>query len=155
MRVMADAAAFQLAQFNISTLRHPMDHPAIADFADGLDEINHLADASAGFVWRLQTDSGDLTSVRPYDDPDVIVNLSVWESVDALRDFAYRSGHLGFLRRRTEWFVPMTGETVVAWWVPAGHRPDLDESIERLAQLNARGPTPAAFSLRQPFAAPM
>ena len=148
-------AASHLAQFNISTLRHPLDHPVLADFVAGLDEINGLADRSDGFVWRLQTEAGDLTAVRPYDDPEVIVNLSVWTSLDALRAFAYRSGHLTFLRRRAEWFVPMPGETVVAWWVPAGHRPDIAESKDRLARLNASGSTPDAFSVRRPFPAPV
>jgi hypothetical protein len=144
------AEGFELAQFNISTLLHPIDHPDIADFVDGLETINHLADASPGFVWRLQTDSGDLTSIRPYDDPEVIVNLSVWSSVEALRDFAYRSGHRDFLRRRNEWFVPMPDDSLVAWWVPAGHRPDIDEGKARLAHLAAHGSGPRAFTLRQP-----
>lgn len=151
---MVDQAAHHLAQFNISTLRRPLDDPMLADFVAGLDDINGLADRSDGFVWRLQTDAGDLTSVRPYDDPDVIVNLSVWTSLEALRAFAYRSGHLEFLRRRTEWFVPMPGDTVVAWWVPVGHRPDIAESIDRLARLNASGSTPDAFSMRRPFPPP-
>jgi heme-degrading monooxygenase HmoA len=147
-------AAYHLAQFNISTLRQPLDHPDIADFVAGLEAINGLADRSDGFVWRLQTDAGDLTSVRPYDDPDVIVNLSVWASLDALRAFAYRSGHLSFLRRRAEWFVPMAGESVVAWWVTAGHLPDIAEAKDRLERLNAAGSTPDAFSLKRPFPPP-
>lgn len=145
---------YHLAQFNISTLRQPLDHPSLADFVGGLDAINALADESAGFVWRLQTEAGDLTAVRPYDDPEVIVNLSVWASMDALREFAYRSGHLAFLRRRAEWFVPMEGETAVAWWVDAGHRPDIAESQDRLARLNASGSRADAFSLRRPFPPP-
>jgi hypothetical protein len=147
-------AAHHLAQFNISTLRQPLDHPDLADFVAGLEEINGLADRSDGFVWRLQTDDGDLTSLRPYADPEVIVNLTVWTSVDALRAFAYRSGHLAFLRRRSEWFVPMVVESVVAWWVTAGHLPDIAEAKDRLARLNASGSSPDAFSLRQAFAPP-
>jgi hypothetical protein len=145
---------YHLAQFNISTLRQPLDHPEIADFVAGLEAINGLADRSDGFVWRLQTDAGDLTSVRPFDDPEIIVNLSVWTSIDALRAFAYRSGHLDFLRRRAEWFVPMAGESVVGWWVPAGHLPDITEAKDRLARLNASGSAPDAFSLRRPFPSP-
>lgn len=128
-----------------------MDHPAIADFAAGLELINGLADKSPGFVWRLQTDSGDLTSVRPYEDPDVIVNLTVWETPEALREFAYRSDHLSFLRRRGDWFIPMDGEVVVGWWVPAGHLPDIDEAKARLAHLIEHGPTAHAFGIRKPF----
>jgi hypothetical protein len=148
------AVTHHLAQFNISTLRRPLDHPDLAGFVGGLEEINGLADRSDGFVWRLQTDAGDLTSLRPYDDPEVIVNLTVWTSVEALRAFAYRSGHLAFLRRRSEWFVPMPGESVVAWWVPAGHRPDVPEAKDRLQRLNAAGSTPDAFNLRQAFPPP-
>lgn len=151
---MTGAGRHHLAQFNISTLRQPLDHPELAGFVAGLDAINRLADRSDGFVWRLQTDSGDLTSVRPYDDPEIIVNLSVWTSVEALRAFAYRSDHLGYLRRRAEWFTPMPGEAVVAWWVPAGHRPDIAEGKDRLARVNASGPGPDAFTLRRPFPPP-
>jgi len=147
-------AQHELAQFNISTLRAPLDHPDIADFVAGLTVVNGLADRSPGFVWRLQGDDGDLTSVRPYEDERVIVNLSVWADVAALRDFAYRSAHLDFLRRRGEWFEPMVGETLVAWWAPIGHRPSIDEAKLRLALLNERGPSPDAFGVRRPFPPP-
>ena len=112
--------------------------------------MNAVADASPGFVWRLQTDDGDATALRVFPDPEVIVNLSVWTSVDALRDFVYRSDHTPFLRRRADWFDHMTAPAVALWWVPAGHLPDVAEARDRLDFLAAHGPTPYAFGLRSP-----
>jgi hypothetical protein len=143
--------AYQLAELNIGRTVAPLDDPALADFVGNLDPINALGDGSPGFVWRLQDEFGAATSIRAYDDPLMIVNLTVWESVAALRDFAYRSRHVGFLRRRREWFVPLDGPSLVLWWVPTGHRPTLDEAKARLEHLAAHGPTPAAFTLKTSF----
>jgi hypothetical protein len=147
--------AFQLAQINIARPRFPLDHPGIADFMAGLTEINALADAAPGFVWRLVDDSGnDATSLRPYGQ-DVMVNMSVWVSLEALRDYLYRTAHLDYLRRRREWFThDDVGEYLALWWVPAGHLPTVDEARERLDHLAAHGPGRYAFTLRQPFPAP-
>jgi hypothetical protein len=142
----------QLAQFNIGRLVAPREDPAVAEFMDALDEINALADASPGFVWRAQSDEGNLTSVALEGDPQLIPNLSVWTSVEALRDFAYRSDHAAFLRRRREWFEPLDRAFLVAWWVEDGERPTVDEGMARLARLEADGPTPLAFTLRRSFA---
>jgi GNAT superfamily N-acetyltransferase len=137
-----------LAQVNVARLRHPIDHPATADFVAGLVPVNAVADASPGFVWRLQTDDGDATALRVFPDPEVIVNLSVWTSVEALRAFIYRSDHTAFLRRRGEWFDRMSTPSVALWWVPADHLPDIAEARARLDFLVANGPTPYAFGLR-------
>jgi hypothetical protein len=144
-----------LAQVNVARLRHPIDDPATADFVAGLVPVNALADASPGFVWRLQTDDGDATALRVFPDPEVIVNLSVWTSVDALRDFVYRSDHTAFLRRRAEWFDRITTPAVALWWVPAGHLPDVAEARHRLDLLHANGPSPSAFGLRTPEPPPL
>lgn len=141
----------ELAQINIGRLRAPIDHPDTAAFADALDEINALAEASAGFVWRFQTDEGNATSVHPFPDEMVIINMSVWTSIEALSDYVFRTDHTGFLRRRSEWFERMPEASVALWWVPAGHRPTPAEGIERLDRLRANGPTPAAFTFRQAF----
>jgi hypothetical protein len=133
-----------LAQVNVARLRHPIDHPATADFVAGLVPVNAVADASPGFVWRLQTDDGDATALRAFPDPEVIVNLSVWTSVDALRDFVYHSDHTPFLRRRADWFDRMTAPAVALWWVPAGHLPDVAEARDRLDFRAAHGPTVSA-----------
>jgi hypothetical protein len=119
----------------------------MAGFRAGLEPINALADGAPGFVWRLQTDDGDATAIRPYADERMIVNMSVWESIEALRAFVYASGHTSVMRNRRAWFDKL--ETyLVLWWVPAGHEPTIDEAKERLEHLKRRGPTPYAFTFR-------
>jgi GNAT superfamily N-acetyltransferase len=139
-----------LAQVNVGRLQHPLDHPDIADFVAGLAPVNALADASPGFVWRLQTEEGDATALRVFPDPQMLVNMSVWTSVDALRDFVYRTAHTPFLRRRAEWFERLDTPSVALWWIPAGHEPDVDEARSRLDFLALHGPSPYAFGLRAP-----
>lgn len=141
-----------LAQLNIARLRFPLDGPELKDFVDALPEINALGDNSPGFVWRLQDESGDATGVANPFGKDVILNLTLWESVEALRAYIYHTPHLEFMRRRREWFdhegLP---ETLVLWWVPEGHLPTVDEAAERLAHLAQHGPTEHAFTLRKSF----
>ena len=144
---------YQLAQLNIATLLEPIDSPRLADFVANLDRINALAEQSPGFVWRLQDESGDATAIRHFGD-DVIVNMSVWESVEALHAFAFRSAHVDILRRRREWFERAPEAYAALWWVPRNHRPDLQEAAERLASLRANGPSALAFSFRDAFPAP-
>ncbi|HYN97906.1 MAG TPA: DUF3291 domain-containing protein [Pilimelia sp.] len=148
-------ATYHLAQLNIARMRAPLDDPLMRDFTAALPEINALADASAGFVWRLTDDDGvDATALRPFAQ-DLLVNMSVWTSLTALRDYIYRTAHLEFLRRRREWFrADGPAPHAVLWWLPAGRLPTLDEARERLDRLATIGPGPAAFSLRHPFPAP-
>ena len=119
-----------------------------------LDPINALADASPGFVWRLETPEGNATALRPYDDDRILVNMSVWETIEALHAFAYRSGHTDVLRRRREWFERYPGPSMVIWWVAAGHLPTIEEAKDRLALLERDGPTAEAFTFRETFPAP-
>jgi hypothetical protein len=156
-----------LAQLNVARPVAPLDDPRMAGFMAGLKELNALADRAPGFVWRLVDDAGeDSTGLRlaepsnPADAGDpglgVMVNMSVWESVEALREYVYRSGHLEALRRRREWFRHTAlGAYQVLWWVPAGHRPTLDEAAVRLARLASEGPTPTAFTFRDPYPPPV
>jgi hypothetical protein len=120
-----------------------------------IDPINALADASPGFVWRLEDGDGPgATALRPCG-PDIMVNLSVWQTFGALRDFAYRSGaHLDAMRRRREWFHKLTEQHLVLWWIPAGHLPDIDEALHRLDLLRRSGPGPLAFTFREPYDPP-
>jgi len=137
-----------LAEFNVARLIEPLDSPRLADFVAQLAELNAVADAAPGFIWRMVDGGGaDATGLRPLD-PDVIVNLTLWESVERLRDFVYRSRHLESLRRRREWFHPSAVPQTVLWWVPVGHRPTLAEGTERLAHLREHGTGPDAFTLR-------
>ena len=144
----------ELAQLNIGVIRGPMDGPVMEEFAANLDRINALAEASPGFVWRLQTAEGNATAIRPFEDENLLVNLSVWKDVESLKAYAYRSAHAEFLRRRREWFEPMKEAYLVLWWVPKGHRPEVAEAIARLERLKAKGPGPEAFTFRDPWPPP-
>ena len=155
---MADPSAHHLAQVNIGRWRVPSGDPgheaAVADFMALLDPVNALADGAPGFVWRLQTEAGNATAIRPFDDPNLLINLSIWESFEALRDFVYASRHLDVMRRRREWFVRLTEEYMALWWVPAGTIPTVDDAKRALDRLRRAGPSPAAFTFREPYPAP-
>ncbi|MFG3078364.1 DUF3291 domain-containing protein [Streptomyces sp. NPDC048225] len=145
--------AFHLAELNVVTLRHSFDDPHMAEFVAQLDPINADADAAPGFVWRLVADgANDATGLRPAGE-DVVVNLSVWESQEALWDFTYRSGHLEVMRRRREWFDRHVQAHLVLWWVPVGHIPTIEEALKRLATLRAQGPGPDAFTFASSYSA--
>jgi hypothetical protein len=145
---------YQLAELNIGRMQGPIDSETMSGFVARLDEINALAESSPGFVWRLKTEDGDATAIRPYEDDRIIVNLSVWESVETLHEYVYKTAHVEVLRRRREWFSRMTESFMVLWWVPAGHRPPVAEAVARLETLRANGATPAAFTFRELFPAP-
>lgn len=141
-----------LAQLNVGALNFPLDDPRMHGFTAKLDEINALADQAPGFVWRLVADgAADATGIRTALGADVLVNLSVWESRDALWDYVYRSGHLDVLRRRAEWFRLPKAAFQVLWWIPAGHLPTVQEAIERLELLREQGPSARAFGFRDVY----
>ncbi|MFE0023539.1 DUF3291 domain-containing protein [Amycolatopsis sp. NPDC059021] len=150
---------YELVQVNIGRLRAPLDDPSLKGFVDGLEPINALADAAPGFVWRLQTEDGDATSVRAFewdvhDSAGVLINMSVWTSVETLAEFVYSPGHLAVLKRRREWFHPVKEAFTALWWVPAGQRPTPADAEDRIRLLRAHGPTPEAFTLRIHFPPP-
>jgi heme-degrading monooxygenase HmoA len=147
------AIEHHLAQLNVGLAKGPMDGPVMAGFAAALERINELADTAPGFVWRLQTEDGDATAIRPYDDERMMVNMSVWESLEDLRRFVYTSGHTAVMRQRKEWFEKLD-TYLVLWWVPAGHDPTVDEAKARLEHLREHGPTPRAFTFRASFSRP-
>jgi hypothetical protein len=135
----------------IEESRAPLDTPLLADFVAALEPINALADNSPGFVWRLQTEDGDATAIRVFEDDRIILNMSVWESIEALADFVYRSAHVEVMRRRREWFERMAEAYVCLWWVPVGHIPTVEEAQERLQLLRQHGPSPRAFTPQTQF----
>ena len=148
-------AAHHIAQYNVARMRAPIDDPVMRGFASRLDELNHLGDRSTGFVWRYHTEDGTSISVRPYpDDPLVVINMTVWESIEALHRFTYRSAHGPMYAARHTWFEPMGGHTLVLWWVPAGHRPSIDEGLSRLWMLDRYGRSPQSFSFKARFPRP-
>lgn len=146
--------AFHVAQVNVARMREPLGRPSMQAFVDGLEPINALADASPGFVWRLQTDDGDATSLRVFDDDMIIVNMSVWDSVEALREFVFRSEHAGYLRLRSEWFEKLADASTALWWIPEGQTPTVEDAKAKLGSLRARGSSQEAFTLRDAFLPP-
>jgi hypothetical protein len=145
---------WQLAQVNVARARFPVESAEMADFMALLDPINALADGTEGFVWRLQTEAGDATALRPFDDDRIMINMSVWESFAALRSFVYLSRHLEVMRRRREWFERMAEAYLALWWIPAGQLPTIADARARLDILRERGPSPAAFTFHDRYPAP-
>jgi hypothetical protein len=144
---------YQLAQLNVASMKAPLDSPAMAEFAGNLERINRLAEESPGYVWRLESDSGDATAFRPLGE-NVLVNLSVWADLEALSRYVYKSSHVEIIRRRREWFDRMSAASLVLWWVPTGHRPTLEEALDRLELLRTQGPSPAAFTFGHAYGPP-
>jgi hypothetical protein len=139
-----------LAQLNIARLANELDHPDLKPFVDNLDPVNAVADEAPGFVWRLVEDNGNATGLRPWG-RTIIVNLSVWTDLVSLESYVYGAAHAAVLRQRRMFFTPMPQDSVVLWWVPEGHLPDLAEAKERLDHLRRSGPSAHAFTLRSPF----
>ena len=148
------SSTYHLAEINIGRTVAPMDDPAMEGFVSQLDTINALAEASPGFVWRLKTDEGDATSIVAYDDPRIIVNMSVWESLQTLRAYVYTTNHADVLRDRKKWFEKLDSPHFVMWWIPAGHIPTVQEAKDRLAFLAEHGETAHAFTFRTQFQPP-
>ncbi|MFE4670552.1 DUF3291 domain-containing protein [Streptomyces sp. NPDC056716] len=150
----AHTTSHQLAQVNIARPRAPLDSPRLKGFVDALDEVNADADTADGFVWRLQSDTGNATDVAVFGDEWLIVNMSVWRDPDALTAYMYQGRHREMLARRREWFERLQEAVTALWWVPAGHRPTVAEAEARLLRLRTDGPTPYAFTLRTSFPPP-
>ncbi len=144
-----------LAQINIGRLLAPIDDPKIAEFVSQLEPINTLADKAPGFVWRLQSESGNATDIiyNP-NDASILLNMSVWESLEALRNYAYKSDHARVLRERAKWFEKMDKPIYCLWWIPAGHIPTVAEGRERLEHYQQNGATPYSFWFSQHFPQP-
>ena len=138
-----------LAQINVGRLLYPIDDPRIADFVNNLDAVNALAEESPGFVWRLKDEgSNNATSISAYEDPTILVNMSVWQTPEALYEFVYRTMHRRFVQRRKEWFQLFGAQYMALWWVEEAHAPTVNEGQRRLAHLERFGPTPYAFSFK-------
>jgi hypothetical protein len=145
---------YQLAQVNVARLLAPVDSEQLTDFVANLEPINALADQSPGFIWRLKSEGGNATDSKAFDDTMILINLSVWESIEALRQFAFDSAHAPVMKRRREWFEKFQTAYVALWWIESGHIPTPDEALQRLQSLDQYGSTPFAFTFRQPFAKP-
>lgn len=149
------SASWHLAQINVATALYPLEDPRMGGFVGRLDEINRLADRAAGFVWRLQSGSGNATDIQVTGDPKLIINMSVWESVEALHAFAYKTRHAEVFAARKKWFEPAVAAHQALWWHPAGARlPTAEEGMRRLGLMRDRGPTLDAFTFKHRFPPP-
>lgn len=140
-----------IAQVNIARMLAPADSPVMADFVANLDRINALAESSIGFVWRLKSDDNNATSIKIFDDDYIIVNMSVWQNIDSLFEFVYRSAHVEIFKRRKEWFEKMMQMHMALWYVNPEHKPSTEEAKERLTYIRENGETPYAFSFKKRF----
>lgn len=145
---------YHLAELNIARMLAPAESPIMADFVNGLAQINALAEQSTGFVWRMKDDADNAMAIRLFDDPLLIINLSVWETIESLYEYTYYSQHAEFFRRRAEWFSKLEMVGVVLWWVKAGELPTLQDAKARLEHLNTHGASPLAFTFKKRFAPP-
>jgi hypothetical protein len=137
--------AHHIAELNIGRIRYDVDDPRMAGFMDNLDQINALAERSKGFVWRYQDASGSAIDTKRDNDPRELLNISVWETAEDLERYVFGTLHARFYARRHDWFEAPKGPHFVMWPTPVGHRPSIDEALERLAVLARSGPTEQAY----------
>jgi hypothetical protein len=145
---------YHLAQVNIAKAIAPLDSPVMQGFVDQLDHINQLADNSEGFVWRLQTEEGDATALQPFDDPLTIMNLSVWSSLESLKNYAYSGDHLSIMKQKKSWFEKSSEATLALWWLPVGELPTPESARAMLEKLRREGPSQEVFTFAKPFLMP-
>jgi hypothetical protein len=146
---------YNIAQLNIGRMTGiNINDPVMKEFKDQLDTINALAERTEGFVWRLKSEGGNATEFNPYSDDRIIVNFSVWESVDQLKNYVYRSAHTDVMRDRKKWFEKFGKPYYVLWYVNKGYIPTLEEAVERLEYLQQNGCTNAAFDFSNIFQPP-
>lgn len=148
------SANWHIAQINVGTTLYPTADERMSGFMTRLDEINALADSSPGFVWRLQSESGNATDIDVGGPPLFMVNMSVWETVEALFDYVYKTAHRPIMTERRQWFAKPDGAYQALWWVPAGHIPTTTEGLARLAHVQSHGPSPHAFNFKTKFPCP-
>ncbi len=145
---------YQLAQLNVAKFRLPSEHPDNDGFHNYIDRINEIAESQPGFIWRLVGEGNDATDIQAFDDPDMIVNMSLWENLDTLFEFVYRNQeHKNIMRKRKDWFDKMEFHLVL-WWVKEGHIPSLHEAKQKLKLIQEKGASEHAFSFARPFPAP-
>ncbi len=148
------AGNFHLAQVNIATARAALDDPSMAGFSSRLEPLNALADAAPGFVWRLQSEAADALAARLFDNPRLLFNLTLWESIEALAAYVYASDHVEAVKNRRDWFERPDRAPLALWWIEAGSLPSVEDAKERLEKLWSDGPTAEAFNFRHRFPAP-
>ena len=146
---------YHLAEINIARMKGvDINDPIMKEFVENLDAVNQIAEKSEGFVWRLKDENNNATSLNPYDDEQIIINVSVWKSLETLEEFMYRTFHAEFLKRRKDWFTSFGKAHTAMWWIPAGHLPSLEEAVGKLDLLQKNGSSQDSFDFRNKFPAP-
>lgn len=145
---------YHLAQINIAQGIADIDDPLMKDFIDQIDYINRLAESAEGFIWRLQTDGGDATGISAFDDPKVILNMSVWDSLESLKEYVYTGDHVEVFKQKKKWFVKMDSPSIALWWIPAGTIPSIQDGKDALDYLEKHGPSEKYFIFSKPFSQP-
>jgi len=145
---------YHLAQVNVAKMNADIEDPIMSGFVKRLEEINTLADISKGFIWRFKTDVGDATYLRPFDDTRILFNMSMWETVDDLRNYVYASKHLELLKSKDDWFMKLGEAHLALWWIEKGHMPSVEEALGKLALIKAGGPSQEAFTFAKPYLKP-
>jgi hypothetical protein len=146
---------FQLAEINVARMKGvTINDPMMKEFVDNLDRVNDLAENSEGFVWRLKDESNNATNLNPYNDEQMIINISVWESIETLEHYVYKTFHTDFLKRRREWFQTYGKVYMAMWWIPQGQFPTVEEAVDKLDYLEKNGVSPFAFNFRNRFPQP-
>lgn len=145
---------YHLAQVNTAKMNAELDDPIMSGFVRRLDEINLLAENSKGFVWRFQAETGNATYLRPFDDTRILFNMSVWETVEDLRNYVYVSNHVELLKSKANWFTKLGEPHLALWWIQNKHIPSVDEALEKLRFITAKGPSPYAFTFAKPYPKP-
>lgn len=145
---------YHLVQVNIAKMNADLEDPIMSGFVQRLEEINTLAENSKGFVWRFQSDEGDATYLRPFDDPRILFNMSVWEEVEDLRSYVYSSKHLELLKAKNDWFTKLGDGHIALWWIKKGHMPSVEEALEKLSFIKENGPSPDVFTFAKPYPKP-
>ena len=148
-------ASFHIAQVNVAQAKADMESELMRGFVSRLDEINALADRVDGFIWRLQEDSGSATAIRVFDDPLLLINMSVWADLEALKHYVYKSLHVELIKDREAWFNKMGESHQALWWIPAGHIPSTEEAQKKLEYIRKHGPSAEAFTFARPYPTPM
>ncbi len=144
-----------IAEINIAKMKGvDINDPIMKEFVENLDAVNQIAEKSEGFVWRLKDENNNATSLNPYNDETIIINVSVWKSIETLENFMYRTFHSDFLKRRKEWFLTYGSAYTAMWWIPEGHIPTMQEAVDKLSFLQTNGPSPNSFDFRHKFPAP-
>jgi len=146
---------YQIAQINVARMKGVnINDPIMKEFVENLDSINNVAENSEGFVWRLKDESNDATSFNPYNDEQVIINISVWESIESLTNFIFKTVHSNFLKRRKEWFQKYEKVHTAMWWIPQGAFPTVQEAVDKLDYLQKNGASAIAFDFKNKFPKP-